>query len=304
VPAPSGPVASDAQSSASPPLPGCVVPDLLGKTLPQIAYHRILVGLIDGDPTHNCSAGPTAQRHHIRPAHGQPEIVVSERPRAGTSVPYNTPVSLVLAPARPPVRPGVCHLFAGTDAVLRTPTLVIYRSYAETEDAAENPVLETTWHACRRPSGARQTVFAGGKDSGSGGGGVDAGDFAVGGLYVAHTVDSTESKYSGGSDYRHLVVFDLVTRRQTFDYFVGDTLGPGNDDPGAPPLPGVLSTVVNAQGFVAWVTGYSTASFVYVHDSHGTRALDAAASPITSLSVHGDTVSWKANGIPKTATLG
>jgi hypothetical protein len=302
--APAGPVAGAAQGAVNLPLPACVVPDLLGRTLPQIAYHGILGGHVDGDPTHNCAIGPTALRHPLRPAHGEPEVVVSQRPRAGTRVPYNTPVSLVLAPAPRPVKPGVCHLSAGTEAVLRTATLVIYRSYTETQDAAGIAGLKTTWHACRRPSGVRQTVFVG-SASGESGGGVGAGNFAVGGLHVAHTVDSTESKYTGGSDYRRLVVFDLATRTTTFDYFIGETFGPGNDPPGAPPLPVVLSTVVNARGFVAWVTGYPTASFLYVHDSQGTRVLDtAAANGISGLWIGAGRLVWTANGTAKTAALG
>jgi hypothetical protein len=292
--------AAAAQTRASPSLPDCVVPDLLGRTLLEIDYAKTLAGLVDGNPTHYCTLGSVTRRRPVGPAHGQPELVVSQTPRAGTRVPY---FSLVTAPARPPIDPGVCHLFPGTDAVARSPALVVYRTYAATDLDGDPtlPVLKVTWRACVRRSGVRRTVFSGER---TGEGFEDAGDFVIGGLFVAHTADTVESKYTGGSDSRAVVVFDLATGRQTFEGAVGSTLGPGNDPPGTPPVPGVDGLVVNAQGRVAWVSRYPTGDLLYVHDSQGTRLLAAGAvDAITELAIGTAALSWDAGGMPESAPI-
>ncbi len=283
----------------------CVVPDLRGRTIPQIDYSKILAGLVaSGNPTHFCSAGAVTMRHPVRPSHGQPEVVVSQSPRPGVRVPPYSPVSLVLAPARPPTNPGACHLFAGTDAVARSAGVVVYRTYQEIDIGGDPalPVLNVRWRACARPGGRRQTIFTAQRtDEGY----VDAGQFVVSGRYVAHTTDTVETKYSGGFDSRAIDVFDLATGRQTADLAVGHTYGPGNDPPGTPPVPAVASLAVSTRGFVAWIDAYPIGAILYVSDSHGTRAV-ATGSPgaIAAVSLQGNALSWDVGGARQTAELG
>jgi hypothetical protein len=297
----SGPALADSAGQA---LPECVVPRLLGRTPAQISYAGTLSGLVTGPPTQHCRLGSVTLRHPVRPARGQPEVVVSQSPRAGTHVPYFSPVSLVLAPARPPVRPGRCHIFAGTDALARSSEVVVYRTYRENDVTTDPtlPPLVVKWRACLRSSGARQTIFAGDVDGDAGY--VDAGDFALGGSFVAHTVDRFESKYTGGSDYRSIVVFDLATRRQTLEVAVGSTLGPGNDPPGALPLPSIPAIAVDAAGAVAWVSSYPTGALLSVNDAQGTRVLAAApVAGIADLAVGPTAVTWVANGMRESAPI-
>lgn len=300
-----GRTAPAAQSPVSAALDDCVVPDLRGRTIPQIDYSEILDGLVDsGNATHLCSQGPVRLRRPIVAAKGQPEVVVSQSPRPGLHVPYYAPVSLVLAPARRPGRPGVCHLFAGTDAVARSASVVVYRSYQETDVGGDAglPELKVRWRACVRPNGARRTIFAADR---TGEGYVDAGRFVIAGRFVAHTVDRVESKYTGGSDSRTIVVFDIATGKQTAEVGVGATNGPGNDPPGALAVPDVASLVVNDEGSIGWVDAYPSATILYVHDAAGTRAV-AVAGPgaISGLALHGDALSWDAAGITESAQLG
>jgi hypothetical protein len=304
LPTDGGQTASAAQSPVTVAPAACVVPDLRGRTIPQIDYSEILDGLVgSGNPTHLCSQGPVTLRRPIVAAKGQPEVVVSQSPRPGLHVPYYSPVSLVLAPARRPSRPGVCHLFAGTDAVARSASVVVYRSYQETDIGGDAglPELKVRWRACVRPNGARRTIFAADR---TGEGYVDAGRFVIAGRFVAHTVDGVESKYTG-SDSRAIVVFDLATGKQTAEVGVGATNGPGNDPPGALPVPDVASLVVNAQGSIGWVDAYPSAAILYVHDAAGTRAV-AVAGPggISGLALHGDALSWDAAGVTHSSQLG
>jgi hypothetical protein len=283
-------------------LPDCVVPDLRGKTVPQIEYHGILQGRRDGNPTHYCRLGAVTTLHPARRAHGQPLVVVSQSPRAGRTVPYYTAVALTVGPARRALKPGPCHLLAGSEAVARSPGLLVYRTAADVPDGPNSHVLEVTWRACVRSSGARQTIHV----SGNADDPIDVLEhFAVGGLYVAFTIDTTDR--SGDSTYRRIVLVDLTSGRQMGFDVPGIGTPPGLDPlaPGRPPpLADVPAIVVNAKGFIAWVIGYPGASGLFVHDSHGTRLVDqAAGSAITNLRLGGHTLSWTNAGMARAATL-
>lgn len=279
-------------------LPDCVVPDLRGKTLPQIEYQRILGGVRDGNPMHYCRLGTTRTRHPGRPTHGQPLVVVSQSPLPGVTVPFFTAVSLVLDPARRPTKPGPCHLLVGSEAVARFPDMAVYRTATDVPDGPNNHLVRVSWRACVRSSGERRTIYVGDLSQ-------TLSHFVVGGLHVAFTVDATSRD---GDIYRSIVLVDLTTGRQSVFRVpgVGISYGPNPPSPGdPPPLDGVAAIVLNAKGFIAWVvTDPTGGSSLYVHDSQGTRLVDQSAGiAIANLRLSGDTLAWTNGGMAGTATL-
>jgi hypothetical protein len=279
----------------SAPLPDCVVPDLQGKTVPQLEYHRVLEGLRDGNPTHYCRLGVVKRRGASRPTRLRPLIVVSQTPRPGARVAYFTPISVDVTAARALRRPGPCHLVAGEETVARFPGLLVYRSFADTVTAGGAPFAQATWHTCRRPSGTRRTIFVS-----SDADGLDdrvAGPFASGGPYLAYITDAFESKYTD-AHYARIVIRDVERGTEVLDYEIGHSF------PDTPPVPDVSAIVVGPQAFAGWLTHDAAGTHVFARDSHGTRLVDqAAGTEITALRLRGALLTWTKNGVPETAPL-
>jgi len=291
--APVGTVAQLAQAG----LPDCVVPDLRGKTVPEIEYHEVVDGRRVGYTAYACRLGAVRTLHAGRQAHGQPLVVVSESPRPGVAVPYGTAVSLVVDPARRPRNPRPCHLLAGSEAVARFPDILVYRTATDVPDGPKNHILAVTWRACVRASGARPTIYVGDPSD-------TLSHFVVGGLHVAFTHDSLTR---GGDVYRSIVLVDLTTGGQSRFNVPGVGISPGPYPPSLgnpPPLDDVTATVLNAKGFIAWVISDATGNGLYVHDSQGTRLLDRSGGvAITNLRLSADTLTWANGGTPRAATL-
>jgi hypothetical protein len=272
-----------------------VVPDLSGKTVPQLEYHRVLRGLEDGNPTHYCRLGQVKTRGTSRPARLRPLVIVSQTPRPGARVAFFTPISVVVAPAPAPRRPSPCHLVAGEEAVARFPGLLVYRSFADALTAGGGPFAQATWHTCRRPSGQRRTIYVS-----SDADGTDdrvAGPFATSGLYLAYVIDTFESKYND-AHYVRIVVRDIQRGTEILDQEIGHSF------PDTPPVPDVVAIVVGPQAFAGWLTHDATGTHVFAHDSSGTRLLDqASGTDIVDLRLSPGVLTWTRSGVLQTARL-
>jgi hypothetical protein len=71
----------------------------------------------------------------------------------------------------------------------------------------------------------------------------------------------------------------------------------------------VADFAVSAQGFLAWQEVQPGTAHPYgairVHDTHGTRTLDSAGpDDFSDLAIQDETVHWKKNGVPASASLG
>ena len=274
----------------------CRVPDVRGKTLAQIQYHRLLSGLASS-AGRGCRVGDVTTRAGDRAAPGRPLIVGSQRPRAGTVVAYFTPVALKLARA-PASRPGACRLSPGSELITRTSSVLVYRTF-KALDSDYSPSVATTWRACVRSTGMRRAIYTGIDDGESR---SRATNFTVAGSHVAYTTDNFESKYTMGDVYRSIAIFDIAAGRRTFDDLIGMTRGGANS--GGQRAPDVLAVVVNERGFAAWLTHDATGTSLYPHDSRVEALLDhTATGEITDVRLRGNLLSWTLDGAAKTAAL-
>lgn len=271
----------------------CRVPDVRGKTLAQIQYHRLLFGLVSS-AGRGCLLGDVTTRFGDRATPGRPLIVVSQRPRAGSVVAFRTPVALTLARA-PASRPSACRVSPGSELITRTSSVLVYRAFK----ALDSESVATTWRACVRSTGMRRAIYTGIDDGASR---SRATNFTVAGSYVAYTTDNFESKYTMGDVYRSIAIFDIATGTRTFNDVIGMTQGGAS--PGGQRAPDVLAVVVNERGFAAWLTHDATGTSLYAHDSRVKALLDyTATGEITGLRLHGNLLSWTLDGAAKTATL-
>lgn len=188
-------------------------------------------------------------------------------------------------------RPVRCQLPARAQQLVNAPSLVLWG----VRHRVEYGYHEFRLTACLRRTGRRTPLGSADANARSFRHGVrTAAD------YLVFYNESNDPKLNQGDANFYEA---NLARNQRRRIFVHKYDGSGGDNYH------VANFVVNRRGFLAWRVIQPTTALPYgsinVRDTHGIRAVDTGQpNEFSALQIHGDTVQWKKDGMPKSVLLG